>query len=189
MEVILKKKSKTFEEDSTEEKLATPENVKASFDGSSVTLSWKAVENKYEEYGTFGYNVYFGNTLLGFTESTSFTKQLSNPYGTYKVVATYQSYSGANSAAGSYTLKEEAKPTTKEIKYTIKYYCDKDSIEDVNKSVETTSDGYYLKADEIADSSKIPSTCTKEGRTLSSNIPGTITNGATITVTYKLATP
>lgn len=172
-----------------EEKLPTPENVKASYDGSSVTISWKAVENKYEEYGTFGYNVYFGNTLLGFTESTSYSKQLGNPYGTYKVVATYKSFSGANSAAGSYTLKEEKKtePAKKEIKYTIKYYCDKDHIEDQQKTVETTSDGYYLKADDIPDSSKIPTTCTKDGRTLSNNIPGSISSGGVITVTYKLA--
>ena len=177
---------------SANEKLATPENVKASFSNGTVTISWKPVENKYSEYGTFGYNVYFGNTLLGFTESTSYTRQLANPYGTYKVVATYQSYSGATSGAGSYTLKEEVKPSEpdkKDIHYTIKYYCDKDYIETTNPKVETTSDGYYLKADDIPDSTKIPAKCTKDGRTLSNNIPGTITNGGNITVTYKLATP
>lgn len=173
-----------------DEKLATPENVKATFENGVVTLSWKAVENKYSEYGTFGYNIYFGNTLLGFTESTTYTKQLANPYGTYKVVATYQSYSGVSSSAGSYTLKEEKKPepTKKEINYSIKYYCDKNPIETTTEKVETTSDGYYLKAEDIPDSTKIPTTCTKEGRTISNNIPGTITNGGTITVTYKLAT-
>ena len=170
-----------------DEKLATPENVKASYENGTVTISWKGVENKYSEYGKFGYNVYFGNTLLGFTESTSYTKQLGNPYGTYKVVATYQSYSGATSGAGSYTLKETPKPQSKEIKYTIKYYCDKDHIVDEAKTVETTSDGYYLKADDIPDSANIPAKCTKDGRTLSNNIPGTITNGGVITVTYKLA--
>ena len=88
-----------------ENKLATPSNLKVTYSDGTVTLSWGAVQNPYTEYGTFGYNVYFGNTLLGFTESTSFTKQLANPYGTYKVVATYQSYSGINSDAASYTLK------------------------------------------------------------------------------------
>ena len=180
-----KKDAQPSNKDTEEERLATPENVKATFTNGTVTLSWKAVENKYSEYGTFGYNVYFGNTLLGFTESTVYTKQLANPYGTYKVVATYQSYSGANSAAGSYNLKEEVKPVSKEIKYTIKYYCDKDSIENVNKSIETTADSYILKDDDIPDSSKIPTACTKDGRTVSGN---TVTNGSTITVTYKLAT-
>ena len=89
-----------------ENKLATPSNLKVTYSDGTVTISWGAVQNPYTEYGTFGYNVYFGNTLLGFTESTSFTKQLANPYGTYKVVATYQSYSGINSDAASYTLKE-----------------------------------------------------------------------------------
>ena len=187
-----KKDAQPSSKSTEEEKLATPQNVKATFENGTVTISWKAVENKYSEYGTFGYNVYFGNTLLGFTESTSFTKQLANPYGTYKVVATYKSYSGTTSAAASYTLKEEKKedpkPEKKEIEYTIKYYCDKDFIETTNSKVETTSDGYYLKADDIPDSSKIPEKCTKEGRTLSNNIPGTITNGGNITVTYKLKT-
>lgn len=187
-----KKDAQPSSKSTEEEKLATPQNVKATFENGTVTISWKAVENKYSEYGTFGYNVYFGNTLLGFTESTSFTKQLANPYGTYKVVATYKSYSGTTSAAASYTLKEEKKeepkPEKKEIEYTIKYYCDKDFIETTNSKVETTSDGYYLKADDIPDSSKIPEKCTKEGRTLSNNIPGTITNSGNITVTYKLKT-
>ena len=99
-----------------ENKLATPSNLKVTYSDGTVTISWGAVQNPYTEYGTFGYNVYFGNTLLGFTESTSFTKQLANPYGTYKVVATYQSYSGINSDAASYTLKEASntKPTTPE---------------------------------------------------------------------------
>ena len=186
-----------------EDKLETPANLKATYENGKVTLSWKAVENKYSEYGTFGYNIYFGNTLLGFTESTTYIKQLANPYGTYKVVATYQSYSGLTSQPATYTLKEGEKKTDtkdnstqgssststdnttkKQIKYTIKYYCTTTHIEDITKTVDTTSDSYYLKATDIPDSTKIPATCTTTGKTFSSNIPGTITNGATITVTY-----
>lgn len=173
-----------------ENKLATPSNLKVTYSDGTVTISWGAVQNPYTEYGTFGYNVYFGNTLLGFTESTSFTKQLANPYGTYKVVATYQSYSGINSDAASYILKEASntKPTTPEkteLKYTIKYYCGTSLIEEVVKTVQTSSNGYYLKDSDIADSTKIPDTCSQTDRTFSSNIPGSITNGSTITVTYK----
>ena len=177
-----------------ESKLETPTNLKASYSNGTVTLSWGAVKNAYTEYGTFGYNVYFGNTLLGFTESTSFTKQLANPYGTYKVVATYKSYSGVTSNSATYTLKQtsDPKPTSpetpekKSMKYTVKYYCGSKMIEEAIKTVETNSDGYYLKASDIAESTKLAtSTCTAEGKTFSSNIPGSITNGATITVTYK----
>lgn len=175
-----------------ESKLDTPSNLKATYSDGTVTLSWKAVTNPYTEYGTFGYNVYFGNTLLGFTESTSFTKQLANPYGTYKVIATYKSYSGLNSNAATFTLKESTStpttPTTpekKEIKYTIKYYCGTKLIEEVTKSVETTSDAYYLNQTDIADTTKLPTTCSITDKTFSSNVPGSITNEATITVTYK----
>ena len=51
-----------------ENKLATPSNLKVTYSDGTVTISWGAVQNPYTEYGTFGYNVYFGNTLLGFTE-------------------------------------------------------------------------------------------------------------------------
>ena len=190
-----------------DDKLNTPGNLKATYENGTVTLSWKAVENPYSEYGTFGYNVYFGNTLLGFTESTSFTKQLANPYGTYKVVATYKSYSGLTSQAATYTLKEEEKQKEENkqessnqetnnkntIKYTIKYYCGTTLIEQSQKEVSTTSDSYYLKATDIPESTKIPATCTTTGRTISTNIPGTsipgtISNNTTITVTYPVKT-
>ena len=169
---------------SEETKLATPGNLKISVDNNTVSLSWNAVENLYSEYGTFGYNVYLGNTLLGFTESTSFTKQLSNPYGTYKVIATYQSYSGVNS--GPATIKAEEKKV--DIKYTIKYYCDSTLLNTTNKSATSNSDGYYLNVGDIPDldeSTITSSGCKKDGRTLSNNIPGTIVNNSTITVTYS----
>ena len=65
-------------------------------------------------YGTFGYNLYLGSTLITFTDKTSYTYKIKsgeNPYGTYKVIATYKSYSGVQSDAATYTLKEKAKPT------------------------------------------------------------------------------
>ncbi len=167
-----------------ESKLSTPKNLKVSVNNDTVSLSWSAVDNTYSEYGTFGYNVYLGNTLLGFTESTSFTKQLSNPYGTYKVVATYQSYSGVNSTAATVTAVEKKQ----DIKYTIKYYCDSELITSTSKSVTSNSDGYYLNATDIPDLSEADITakgCNAADRTLSSNVPGTITNGSSITVTYS----
>ena len=180
-----KKSAQPTSTGSTEEtKLATPGNLKISIDNNTVSLSWNAVENLYSEYGTFGYNVYLGNTLLGFTESTSFTKQLSNPYGTYKVVATYQSYSGVNS--GPATIKAEEKKVN--IKYTIKYYCDSNLLSTVNKSATSNSDGYYLNASDISDlddSTITSGGCKKDNRTLSNNVPGTIVDGSTITVTYS----
>ena len=78
-------------------------------------MSWSAVDpGNNGSLGTFGYNVYIGSTLIGFTENTSYTYTLGNssPYGTYRVVATYKGYSGLQGTAATYTLKEpeEEKP-------------------------------------------------------------------------------
>ncbi len=99
-------KSKTEE---TSDKLDTPSGLKVTVNGNQVTISWNPVSPKDQksEYGAFGYNVYFGSTLLTFTQGTTYTYTTSSPYGTYKVEATYKSYSGAKSAQATYTLKEE----------------------------------------------------------------------------------
>ena len=101
----------------TKTKLDTPGGLKAVYSGNKVTITWNAVGRLEgdEKYGTFGYNVYQGNTLLDFVEGTSYTFTTSNPYTTYRVVATYKSYSGAQSDAATYELKEEKKEETTEL--------------------------------------------------------------------------
>ena len=107
----------------TEEKLAAPENFNVKYNKltKKVTLNWKSVSTSGiddKDYGTFGYNIYFNNTLIGFTEKTSFTyTPASSPYGTYKVMATYKSYSGIQSQSATYTLEEE-KEDNLELEYT-----------------------------------------------------------------------
>ena len=91
--------------------LATPTGLTATYSNGSVKLSWNAVNpgTTDSSYGDFGYNVYFNNTLLGFTTNTSYTiNNPSNPYGTYKVVATFQKYDGLNSEAATYTLEKQS---------------------------------------------------------------------------------
>ncbi len=91
--------------------LATPTGLTATYSNGSVKLSWNAVNpgNTDSSYGEFGYNVYFNNTLLGFTTNTSYTiNNPSNPYGTYKVVATFKKYDGLNSEAATYTLEKQS---------------------------------------------------------------------------------
>lgn len=100
-------------------KLSKPENFKVTYDENTnkVTLSWSAVnpiDNADSNYGTFGYNVYLGSTLITFTDKTSYSYTLKSgesPYGTYKVIATYKSYSEVQSDAATYTLKEKTTPT------------------------------------------------------------------------------
>ena len=91
--------------------LATPTGLTATYSNGSVKLSWNAVNpgNTDSSYGDFGYNVYFNNTLLGFTTNTSYTiNNPSNPYGTYRVIATFQKYDGLNSEAATYTLEKQS---------------------------------------------------------------------------------
>ena len=99
------------EKDLSSIKLAKPENFKVSYDKNSnrVTMSWSAVDpGDNGSLGTFGYNIYIGSTLIGFTENTNYTYTLGNssPYGTYRVVATYKGYSGLQGTAVTYTLEE-----------------------------------------------------------------------------------
>ena len=91
--------------------LATPTGLTATYSNGNVKLSWNAVNpgSTDSSYGDFGYNVYFNNTLLGFTTNTSYTiNNPSNPYGTYKVVATFKKYDGLNSEAATYTLEKQS---------------------------------------------------------------------------------
>ena len=91
--------------------LATPTGLTASYSNGNVHLSWNAVNpgSTDSSYGDFGYNVYFNNTLLGFTTNTSYTvNNPNNPYGTYKVVATFKKYDGLNSQAATYTLEKQS---------------------------------------------------------------------------------
>ena len=94
-----------------EETLSTPSNLKVTYDGKkTVNISWDAVSpgsSGNEAFGTFGYNVYFNNTLIGFTDKTSFTYTTIEPYGTYKIIATYKSYSGIQSTPATYKLTEK----------------------------------------------------------------------------------
>ena len=101
-------------ETAVEEKLKTPTGLKVTYDEASkkVTISWSGVsplKDADKTYGTFGYNIYLGSTLIDFTTKTSYTYSASNPYGVYKIIATYKGYSGAQSGAATFTLKEVKK--------------------------------------------------------------------------------
>ena len=92
--------------------LATPSNFKALYNKftQKVILSWNAVSPSAQEqdsYGNLGYNVYKDGVLLDWTSKTSYSFETTTPYSTYKVVATYKSYSGIQSDAATYTLSEE----------------------------------------------------------------------------------
>ncbi len=101
---------KNIAPDETKE-LGKPGNLKVTLENNNkVSITWSAVDpgEKVEGY-TFGYNVYLGDTLLGFTDKTSYTHTLKgndSPYGTYKVIATYKGYDGIKGTPATFVLKE-----------------------------------------------------------------------------------
>ena len=121
-EVVYEYFKKGYEPDQVyeEQKLDKPKNFKATYDKTTkkVTLRWDKVNpgnTANENYGTFGYNIYLGSTLIGFTDKTSYTyTPKDTPYGTYKVIASYKGYSGIQSEAAIYELKEEIEEDIKE---------------------------------------------------------------------------
>ena len=68
-------------------------------------------------HGKFGYNVYKDNVLITWTDKTSYSYTPNgSPYGTYKVIATYKSYSDIQSDPATITLEEKKKEPEKEEK-------------------------------------------------------------------------
>lgn len=121
-------------------KLTAPTNLKATYDNitKKLTITWdkvKAPDNSENSYGAFGYNVYYGDTLLGFTDENKFIVD-TNTAGLYKVKTTYQNYTNNQSdfATYEYTTTVEKPDTTQNIDTTKKAETQKKT--DANK--ETT---------------------------------------------------
>ena len=109
-EYFKKGKEPTKSAASISTKLAVPGNFKATFNGSNaVHLAWSGVNRieDDEDYGELVYNVYAGDVLIASTSATSYDYSTTSPYTTYRVIAAYKSYNGANSDPASYELKEE----------------------------------------------------------------------------------
>ena len=90
------------------ETLETPGNFTGTYNNGTVRLSWNAVSNLENPACStaLGYNVYHGNVLLGFTENTTFNHNTSNPFGSYRVVATHRGCDTHSSAPATFTLEE-----------------------------------------------------------------------------------
>ena len=134
-----------------EEKLSKPNNLKATYANGKVTITWSATPgSNNDNYGELGYNVYLGDTLLGFTTSTSYTYSTQSSGSlTFKVVATYKSYSGLASDAASTTIKIEEKPTPTTYNYQVEYYCGSTLIQGATKNL--THQSSTINASQIPD--------------------------------------
>lgn len=178
-----KKGSEPTNTQTEESNLSAPTNLKATYNSSnnSVSLSWNAVTPpSNSSYGTFGYNVYFNNTLLGFTSNTSFTvTNPNNPYGTYKVIATYKSYDGVKSNAATYELKKVS--TTLKVTYktisTTSY-----DISDISDYVTVTENGNDITSE--TSNWRLSSITGPGGVSLSTS---TLSTPGTYTLKYKFS--
>lgn len=175
-----------------EEHLAKPGNLKATYANGKVTITWSASQGAgNDSYGELGYNVYLGDTLLGFTTSTSYTYNTqSNGNLTFKVIATYKSYSGLASEAATTSVKIENKPTTNTINYKIEYYCGDTLISGAtkNQSTTSTSTSISINASQIPDINPktydSQSLCSTSRDTTKTNSTFSITNNGTIEIYY-----
>lgn len=113
---LFKKGYEPTEYDTKNYKLPSPGGFTVRESGNKAILSWNAVnpgEIGKAEYGKFGYNIYKDGVLLEWTDKTSYTYSPSsgNIYGTYKIVATYKSYSELQSDAAIAKLEEKKEPS------------------------------------------------------------------------------
>ncbi len=97
-------------------KIATPTGLKVSYSSEKekITISWNKqnAPTSNSNYGKFGYNVYYGDTFLGFTENNTYTIDANtNISGTYKVSAVFENYPYNESNPAVYEFTYTAKPT------------------------------------------------------------------------------
>ena len=88
-----------------------PSNLKVSYNSTShvVSLSWNAAKvTQNPAYGEFGYNIYLNDNLIGWTNDIAFSFQTASPCGTYKLVGTYQSYSGIQTSPATVSFNEDS---------------------------------------------------------------------------------
>lgn len=104
-----KKGTEPTETSSRYNTLDTVKNLKVSYNEKTqkISITWSKLNapTEDENLGDFGYNVYYGDLLLGFTTENSYTIDANaNISGTYKVVTTFQNYNGNQSKPAVYNF-------------------------------------------------------------------------------------
>lgn len=194
-----KKGTEPTESSTKYNKLDTVTGLKVTYSEAKqkVTISWNKLNTPTanSDYGNFGYNVYYGDVLLGFTTNNTYTIDANtNIAGTYKVVTTFSNYSLNQSEPAVYQFNYVA-PTPSEPIYSLKLIGEatktisKNSIyTDQNPPVELLKDNISINSQ--VDFTKILKTTIKDpnGNVVTS-ISGTDENPLTIgtyTITYTV---
>lgn len=105
-----KKGTEPTETSTTYQKLQTVSNLKVTYDEASqkLKISWSKLNapDANASYGKFGYNVYYENVLLGFTTDNYLEIDANtNIDGTYKVVTTFENFTGNQSDPATYSFR------------------------------------------------------------------------------------
>ena len=105
-----KKGTEPTETSSKYNKLSSVKNLKVTYnkDQQKINVTWTKLNTPTanESYGEFGYNVYYGDVLLGFTTDNTYTISAnSNISGTYKVVTTFSKYTGNQSNPATFNFE------------------------------------------------------------------------------------
>lgn len=182
------------------EKLQTVKNLKVTYDENTekVTISWSKLNTptENEEFGAFGYKVYYGNVLLDFTTENSYTIDASaNISGTYKVITTFENYDGNQSAPATYNFKYEDPNEVETDVYTLNLLGTNpvsitatETYTDLDIPVELVKNGTSIN-DEINIKSLITTTIKDPNGNVISSISGSSENQlttGTYTITYKV---
>lgn len=187
-----KKGTEPTETSSQYQKLETPSHLKATYDKTSdkVTITWGKVNaiGAKEEYGPFGYQVYFNDKLLGFTDKTSYTiNNPKTPYGTYKVIATFKDNTTNQSSAATVTLEKENEEKPQEVIIESSLKLPESDTGVVPYNVPNGTSAIIVKENQkdVTNQAVISYTIIDgSGKTISSN---TLTDPGVYTITYRVS--
>lgn len=169
-------------------KLKNVTNLAVAYDPTTLTvnISWsKAVkQNAQDSYGNFGYKVYKDGTYLGFTDKNYFTiSDEDDPFATYKVVTTYENYSGMDSSGAIFTLDDGAAYTTELLVPSSRTYAINDALDSWDKTPSSSDIKLYKNAEEISTFKTVISIKNSKGDTIA-NL--TTNSKEEYTITYKI---
>lgn len=168
-----------------------------------ITITWNKLNTPTanSDYGEFGYNVYYGDVLLGFTTNNTYTIDANtNIAGTYKVVTTFSNYSLNQSEPAVYQFNYTApsstpSPTADTSNYTLKLIGEAtktitqtSTYTDQNPPVELLKDNASINSQ--LDFTKVLKTTIKDPNgNIVTSISGTTENPLTVgtyTITYTV---
>jgi len=181
------------------ERLETVKNLKVTYDEKKeqIKITWSKLNSPTanQEFGQFGYKVYYGDVLLDFTTENSYIiNATSNISGTYKVITSFENFSGNQSKPATYKFVYEDPNAVKDV-YTLSLLGSNpasisatETYTDLDIPVELLKNGISIN-DEINIKSLIKITIKDPDGNVIPNISGSLENQlstGTYTITYKV---